>query len=42
MTTKITDPLGKAFIEFMKSQGVTFVDGKTGKKIDEEEEENVQ
>ena len=39
MATKLTDPLGKAFIEFMKSQGVKFVAAKTGKEIDGEEEE---
>ena len=39
MTTKVSDPMGKAFIEFWKSQGVTFVDGKTGKEICGEEEE---
>ena len=39
MATKVSDPLGKAFIEFWESQGVTFVDGKTGKEIGGEEEE---
>lgn len=36
--TKLNDPLGKAFIEFFKSQGVKFVDVDTGKEIDGEEE----
>jgi hypothetical protein len=39
MATKVSDTLGKAFIEFWRSQGVTFVDGKTGKEISVEEEE---
>lgn len=40
MTTKLTDPMGRAFIEFCKSQGVKFVDSDTGKEITFEEEEN--
>ena len=37
--TKLNDPLGKAVIEFFKSQGIKFVDAETGKEIGEEEEE---
>lgn len=33
MTTKMTDPIGKAFIEFFEKQGIQFVDMKTGKPI---------
>lgn len=34
MPIKITDPMGKAMIEFMKSQGAKFVDAKTGEELD--------
>lgn len=31
--TKLTDPLGVAFMEFLESQGIKFVDADTGKPI---------
>lgn len=31
--TSIKDPLGQAFIEFCESQGIKFVDSKTGEGI---------
>lgn len=36
--TKLSDPLGKAFIEFFQEQGVKFVDVKTGKEINFKED----
>ena len=35
--TKISDPLGRAFIEFCKTQGVRFVDAETGKEVSTDE-----
>ena len=36
--TSIKDPLGQAFIEFCESQGIVFIDGKTGEVIKHEED----
>lgn len=36
--TKLSDPLGRAFIEFCRSQGIKFVDGKTGEEVFTDEE----
>ena len=35
--TKLSDPLGQAFIEFFKEQGVKFVDMETGEEVFGEE-----
>ena len=40
MTKKITDPIGEAFIEFCKTQGIKFVDTDTGEEIKVDEEDN--
>lgn len=31
--TKLSDPLGQAFIEFFEAQGIKFVDARTGEQI---------
>lgn len=36
--TTLKDPMGRAFIEFCRSQGIKFVDGKTGKEVFTDEE----
>lgn len=36
----ISDPLGRAFIEFFQSEGFHFVDAETGETLFEEEDEH--
>lgn len=36
--TTLKDPIGRAFIDFCRSQGIKFVDIKTGKEVFSDEE----
>lgn len=38
--TTLKDPMGRAFIEFCRSQGIKFVDMKTGKEVFDDDEPN--